>query len=89
MPHKCVKCEKVYDDDLPEMTTGCACGSKVFMFVRKARFEQIKNVIASREGKYDINLPGLFGQEPEQRHEQVLRPSDGKYAIDLEDAFQQ
>ena len=34
MPHKCVRCSKEYDANSKELMTGCACGSRVFVFIR-------------------------------------------------------
>ncbi|MCX6777715.1 MAG: Zn-ribbon containing protein [Candidatus Micrarchaeota archaeon] len=34
MPHKCVRCGTVYDDeDVNTLAEGCGCGSKVFLFI--------------------------------------------------------
>lgn len=35
MPHKCVRCSKVYPNNSPELMRGCACGSRVFLFLRE------------------------------------------------------
>lgn len=32
MPHKCAKCEKEYASGSLELTKGCACGAKVFLY---------------------------------------------------------
>lgn len=34
MPHRCVKCARIYTDDARELINGCSCGSRVFLFVR-------------------------------------------------------
>lgn len=35
MPHKCVRCNRVYDKSSPELLKGCQCGARVFVFLRK------------------------------------------------------
>lgn len=32
MPHRCMNCGKVYDEDAEELIEGCECGSSVFVF---------------------------------------------------------
>ncbi len=34
MPHKCVRCGKVFVNNSPELLKGCNCGSRVFVFLR-------------------------------------------------------
>ncbi len=34
MPHKCVKCSKVYDNNSPQLLRGCECGNRVFLFLK-------------------------------------------------------
>ena len=34
MPHKCVSCSKVYPNSSPELLKGCACGSRIFLYMR-------------------------------------------------------
>ncbi|MDD9954544.1 MAG: Zn-ribbon containing protein [Candidatus Woesearchaeota archaeon] len=48
MPHKCVKCSTTYENDDPVVIDGCACGAKVFLYIR------------STEGKYTLDLDALF-----------------------------
>ena len=84
MPHKCVKCDSVYEEDLPPVEQGCSCGSKVFLFVRKERFEKLQHV-DDNGGKYDIDLPGLFGVKKPKIG--AVQYADGKYNIDLQGAL--
>ncbi|MEM3400101.1 MAG: Zn-ribbon containing protein [Candidatus Micrarchaeia archaeon] len=34
MPHRCVKCNKIYGENSSELANGCSCGSRVFVFVK-------------------------------------------------------
>jgi len=34
MPHKFVTCSKVYPNSSPELLKGCACGSRIFLYMR-------------------------------------------------------
>jgi predicted nucleic acid-binding Zn-ribbon protein len=42
MPHKCARCDKVYSDTAPELIKGCACGSRVFLFMKGEDVEDFK-----------------------------------------------
>lgn len=35
MPHKCARCEKIYESDSKELLEGCPCGSRLFLFLRE------------------------------------------------------
>ncbi len=37
MPHKCVKCGKVYGNLAPELMKGCTCKSRIFLFLREGQ----------------------------------------------------
>ena len=32
MPHRCMNCGEVYEDDSDELLDGCSCGSSLFMY---------------------------------------------------------
>ena len=32
MPHRCMNCGRVYEDDAEELVEGCECGSNLFMY---------------------------------------------------------
>ena len=32
MPHRCMNCGKIYDDDSDKLIDGCECGSSLFMY---------------------------------------------------------
>jgi hypothetical protein len=34
MPHKCVRCSKLFESGSNELKHGCGCGSKVFLFLQ-------------------------------------------------------
>ena len=46
MPHKCVRCNKIYEDwDVHTLGAGCDCGSKVFIFTNgKDDLESIDDI---------------------------------------------
>ncbi len=34
MPHRCVKCTRVYSNSSPQLLHGCECGSRIFLFLK-------------------------------------------------------
>ncbi len=46
MPHKCVRCNKIYEDgDVHTLGGGCECGAKVFIFMNgKDDLESVNDV---------------------------------------------
>lgn len=41
MPHRCMNCGKIYEDDSEELISGCECGSSLFMYEQEAEEEEI------------------------------------------------
>ncbi len=45
VPHKCVRCNREYDDgDVDSLSKGCACGAKVFLFTSGKELENVDDV---------------------------------------------
>ena len=45
MPHKCVRCSRVYlDGDSHALSSGCECGAKVFIFSQEGELDQVEDV---------------------------------------------
>lgn len=43
MPHQCVRCNKFLDDGDKAILAGCSCGGKLFFYIRKEKFEKLKD----------------------------------------------
>ncbi|MFB6143747.1 MAG: Zn-ribbon domain-containing protein [Candidatus Nanohaloarchaea archaeon] len=43
MPHRCMNCGKVYEDDSEELISGCECGSSLFMYEQETEEEEISS----------------------------------------------
>ncbi|MFH1285892.1 MAG: Zn-ribbon containing protein [Candidatus Micrarchaeota archaeon] len=44
MPHKCMKCGKIYDSESLALTNGCECGARLFLFLADPnKAPEIKN----------------------------------------------
>ena len=84
MPHKCVKCDRLYGDDATEVIKGCACGAKAFLFVRPDRAVGARSIRSAQEGDYDIDIRWLFHRDEDAR---IVAVDEGQYEIDLAAAF--
>ncbi len=96
MPHQCVKCSTFYEDGSQEIIKGCACGGRLFFFIKKEKLAALKksNLLSLKDPEkkqiekdvYDIL--GMSGDEPvvlDFESIRVLKP--GKYEIDLVSLF--
>ncbi len=98
MPHQCVRCNAIYDDDAEEILKGCSrCGGKLFFYIRKDQLEEAKkatNKLTKKEKKeiehdvYDIIGVELDSSKPVILDLEAIRiPKPGKYEIDLVKVF--
>lgn len=99
MPHQCVRCNAFYEDGNEAVLKGCACGAKLFFFIRKEKLEKLKAAAVeappqSVEERTQIEkdvLDVLGMQEPDEpvvldlESVRVLKP--GKYELDLVQLF--
>lgn len=82
MPHQCVRCNKFYDDGANEILSGCSCGARMFFFVRKEKFKEVKDTLEAIQ-----NLTPVEKHEMEQDVYKLvdMTPDDDKPVIlDLE-----
>ncbi len=95
MPHQCVKCGKIYDDNAPELLTGCSCGGKLFFYIKKEKLEELKKATSklSEKDKKQIekDVMDLVGSNSDQPvildFESIRIQKPGKYEIDLVKLF--
>ena len=96
MPHQCVRCSKLYDDGASELLKGCACGAKLFFFIKKEKFEKLKNPIpqdltTEQRQQIETDVMQLVGTESLSPvildFESVHVPSPGKYELDVVKLF--
>ncbi len=85
MPHRCMRCERTYADDAPAVIDGCACGSRMFLFVRAGKGAPAGEG-EDAEGAYDIDISGLLLADDEG-HPHVRSLPEGTYEIDVRSAL--
>jgi len=56
MPHRCIRCGKVYSESAIELVKGCRCGSGAFIYVkREADLDKISSVKWTPEIEEKLN----------------------------------
>ncbi len=99
MPHQCVRCNTFYDDGAKEILEGCACGAKLFFYIKKEKLKEMQSVQSevhlSDQDKKQIekDVFDLVGQkqDPDQpivldiESIRIVKP--GKYELDLVHLF--
>ncbi|MCX6711371.1 MAG: Zn-ribbon containing protein [Candidatus Woesearchaeota archaeon] len=99
MPHQCVRCGVIYDDDAKEIMKGCSCGSKLFFYIKQERFNQLKRVTEklSDADKQEIekDVLEIIGETEEEMPPVVLDFSSvrvskpGMYELDVVKLFKE
>ena len=96
MPHKCVRCGKIYTGKSNEPFRGCTCGSRVFLYLRadntKANEESVKILESKKVHEKDIEwidreFGDILAKSEGTIHldiENVARINEGKFQFDLE-----
>jgi predicted nucleic acid-binding Zn-ribbon protein len=88
MPHKCARCERIYDSTSKELLQGCPCGSRLFLFLRDKFGDRmakkgtirldVENMTRLEEGKFTLDVASLMSGKPI-----VVRADEGVYYIDI------
>ncbi|MFT4309471.1 MAG: Zn-ribbon domain-containing protein [Candidatus Woesearchaeota archaeon] len=97
MPHQCVRCGEIYTDGSSEILNGCACGAKLFFYVRKTKVKEAKdvhvNLSPQEKQQIEKDIYELIGKEldPERPvildFEAISVRKPGKYDLDLVHLF--
>jgi predicted nucleic acid-binding Zn-ribbon protein len=94
MPHKCARCEKIYDNNARELLDGCSCGSRLFLFLREkqGRSQQaaLKELREKKIAESDLQwLDKEFGDKLAGKGtirldvENMTRLEEGKFTLDI------
>jgi len=94
MPHKCARCEKIYDNNARELLDGCSCGSRLFLFLRdktgRSQEDTLKELRDKRIKESDIQwLDKEFGGRLAGKGtirldvENMIRVDEGKFTLDI------
>lgn len=93
MPHQCVRCGTFYSDGAEEILKGCACGAKMFFYIKKSKMKKAKDATKdlSEEEKKELeeNVYDILGLETKSTEPVILDfesiniPEPGKFEIDI------
>jgi hypothetical protein len=79
MPHKCVRCGNVFEDNDSSILRGCSCGSVFFLYVKSQNdVEQIKEMQKELETKETTLEQELTKQVEEKKKVEEAAIKQGK-----------
>jgi hypothetical protein len=79
MPHKCVRCGNVFEDNDASILRGCSCGSVFFLYVKSQNdVEQIKEMQKELETKETTLEKELTKQVEEKKKVEEAAIKEGK-----------
>ena len=98
MPHRCVRCGKVYDDGAKEILHGCSCGARLFFYVKKDSMKKADEVIEQLTDKdkrqIEKDVLDIVGAQPNKEDTAVILDFEsinitkpGKFELDLVNLF--
>src|SRR3989344_6846960 len=97
MPHRCVRCNTMYDDTANEILKGCPCGARLFFYVKKKHLEESEKLVANmsddQKKQIESDVFDIIDAAPEDDKPVILEfesinvLSPGKYEIDLVHLF--
>ncbi|MCL5011634.1 MAG: hypothetical protein M1594_01940 [Candidatus Marsarchaeota archaeon] len=76
--HKCIKCGKIYENNSPELLSGCPCGSRIFLLIKEGSAPKTDLNFLEKLLPKNINLE--IEAEP---IENVTVKEKGTYMIDV------
>ncbi len=97
MPHQCVRCNTFYEENADAIIKGCACGGKLFFYIKKEKLEKMKsmalNLSQTEKEQIEEDVREIVGDE-EQLDEPVVLDLEtirvekpGKYELDIVQLF--
>jgi predicted nucleic acid-binding Zn-ribbon protein len=98
MPHQCVRCNALFEDGDKAILTGCACGARLFFYIKKEKLAEVQQVIPpdlspKQKQQLEEDILDMVGEEADDspvildfESIRVLKP--GKYELDLVQLFQ-
>ncbi len=92
MSHKCLRCNKIYEDNDPSVIKGCDCGSIFFFYIRDKsefdKFQEIQQNLENQKTSLEFELEKEFIKSQNDKNhfgvETIKNPIDGVYEINLD-----
>ncbi len=81
MPHKCIRCGAVYEDDDASILRGCKCGSIFFLYVKgpedEKKIEEIEKELKERKTTLEKEVKKKIEEKKEEEKKTgVKRPAE-------------
>lgn len=92
MPHKCLRCNKIYEDNDSSVIRGCECGSIFFFYIRDRneveKLQEIQQTLEAQKTNLEFELEKEFIKSQNDKNhfgvETIKNPIDGVYEINLD-----
>ncbi len=90
MPHQCLNCNEIYEDNSEVIIKGCPkCGHKLFLYIRERPKEEENEIILNKKEKANIEkqVKSIIGGNLDTpiilKLENIRVLKNGKYEIDI------
>ena len=90
MRHQCVRCGRIYPSESKNLMEGCACGSKLFLYLKSPKLEVKRSQLPKDLDRLEAQIRRMLGERtsPDQpisiSIENLRLGRNGVYSIDLE-----
>ena len=90
MRHQCVRCGRIFPSESKNLMQGCACGSKLFLYLKAPKLEVKRSQLPKDLDKLEAQIRKMLGEStsPDQpisiSIENLRLGRNGVYSIDLE-----
>jgi len=90
MRHQCVRCGRIYPSESKQIMKGCACGSKLFLYLRTPKLQVKRSQLPKNLDGLEEDIRRILGERtnPDQpisiSIENLRLGKNGVYDIDLE-----
>ena len=72
MPHRCMNCGKVYEDESDKLIEGCECGCSLFMYEKDAEPDRSEEELQEEKQKVESDIEDMMmAGEEERGHIQI------------------
>src|SRR3989338_4010690 len=89
MPHRCLSCDKIYEDSELDERMTCSCGNSVFLY-EKIRSNQAPEETSKLKTRLENFISGLSGEKKKLSFdiETINVPTEGVYELSLHKLFE-
>mgnify|MGYP006268144211 FL=1 len=67
MPHRCMNCGTVYEDESEKLIEGCECGCSLFMYEKDAEVEKSEEELQEEKEKVETDIQHMIMEGEEER----------------------